>query len=112
MYLSMGNISQTGRVGMLFIDFEARRRIRVDGIAELAPDHALLGRHLEGQFIVLVRAEAIYPNCPRYIHRYELVQRSEFVPRAEVPTPTPDWKRADWARDVLPARDPAREGEA
>jgi hypothetical protein len=29
------------------------------------------------------------------------------VPREEVPPPVPDWKRRDWARDVLPAGDPA-----
>ena len=39
----------------------------------------------------------------RVIHHYELVERSRFVPRTAVPTPVPDWKRSDWARDVLPA---------
>lgn len=111
MYLSMGNISQTGRVGLLFLDFQGRRRLRVDGVAELALEHLLLDRHPEAQFMVLVRAAAIYPNCPRYVHRYELVQRSEFVPRPNVSTPTPDWKRSDWARDVLAAGDPALGGD-
>lgn len=107
MYVSMGNVSQTGHVGLLFIDFEARRRLRVDGVAELVPGHPLLDRYPEAQFMVQVRARAIYPNCPRYIHRYELVERSAFVPRPEVATPTPDWKRSDWARDVLADGDPA-----
>jgi predicted pyridoxine 5'-phosphate oxidase superfamily flavin-nucleotide-binding protein len=111
MYLSMGNISQTGKVGLLFIDFGARRRLRVDGVAELANDFPLLDRFPEAQFMVLVRASAIYPNCSRYIHRYELVERSEFVPRPRSPTPTPDWKRSDWARDVLADGDPALQGE-
>jgi hypothetical protein len=110
MYLSMGNVSATGHVGLLFIDFQKPRRLRVDGVAQLAPEHPLLRRYPEAQFMVLVRAEAIYPNCPRYIHRYGLRERSEFVPRRNVPTPTPDWKRSEWARDVLPARDPASEG--
>jgi len=107
MYLSMGNICQTGHVGLLFIDFQARRRLRVDGVAELVHDHPLRDQYPEAQFIVLVRARAIYPNCPRYIHRYDLVERSEFVPRPRVSTPTPDWKRSDWARDVLADGDPA-----
>jgi hypothetical protein len=102
----MGNISQAGRVGMLFVDFEAGRRMRVDGTAELLLDHPLMVRHPGAQFMILVRAEAIYPNCPRYIHQYALVQRSVFVPRSNVATPTPDWKRSDWARDVLPSGDP------
>jgi len=109
MYLSMGNVGQTGRVGMLFIDFERQRRMRVDGVAELAFGHPLMEKHPEAQLMVLVRAEAIYPNCPRYVHRYELVERSRFVPRSGVRTPTPDWKRSDWACDVLPAGDPAAE---
>jgi hypothetical protein len=49
----------------------------------------------------------VFPNCPRYIHHYELVERSRFVRRPKVETPVPDWKRSDWASDVLPAGDPA-----
>ena len=111
MYLSMGNVSETSHVGLLFIDFQARRRLRVDGAAELVPDHPLVDRYPEAQFMVLVKARAIYPNCPRYIHRYELVERSEFVPRPRISTPTPDWKRSDWARDVLADGDPALRDE-
>ncbi len=112
MYLSMGNISHTGRIGMLFVDFHRQRRMRVEGAAELAPNHALLERYAEAQFIVLVRADAIYPNCPRYVHRYELVERSRFVPQLGVRTPVPDWKRSEWARDVLPGGDPATEPDS
>jgi predicted pyridoxine 5'-phosphate oxidase superfamily flavin-nucleotide-binding protein len=110
MYLSMGNVAQTKGIGLLFIDFERRKRLRVDGTAELAFEHPLLERHREAQFMVVVRATAIYPNCPRYIHRLSRVERSPFVPREGVTTPTPDWKRSDWACDVLPANDPARRG--
>ena len=109
MYLSMGNIAATSRVGLLFIDFEAQRRMRVDGVARIENDDPLLARYPEAQFIVRVNALRIYPNCPRYIHRYQLVERSAFVPRPKVPTPVPGWKRADWAVDVLPAGDPAAE---
>ncbi|HWL65883.1 MAG TPA: pyridoxamine 5'-phosphate oxidase family protein [Actinomycetota bacterium] len=107
MYLSMGNVAQTARVGLLFVDFERQRRMRVDGVAELAFEHDAMERYLECQFVVLVRATAIYPNCPRYVHQYKLVERSPFVPRSGVATPTPEWKRSDWARDVLPTHDPA-----
>jgi hypothetical protein len=31
-----------------------------------------------------------------------LVERSSYVPRPAETPPVPDWKRADWARDVLP----------
>jgi hypothetical protein len=108
MYLSMGNLAATHRVGILFIDFERQNRIRVEGAATLALDDPLLPSYPEAQFIVRVAVDRIYPNCPRYIHRYQLVERSAFVPRSAVPTPIPGWKQTPWAADVLPAGDPAR----
>lgn len=108
MYLSMGNVAATSLVGLLFIDFERQRRMRVEGPARLSLDDPLLAEYPEAQLIVFVEARSIYPNCPRYIHRYQLVDRSKFVPHQDVPTPVPEWKRADWACDVLPANDPAR----
>ena len=62
----------------------------------------------EAQFLVTVRVQQVFPNCPRYIHRMRRVAASEFVPRAGETTPVPKWKRMDWACDVLPADDPAR----
>jgi hypothetical protein len=55
-----------------------------------------------------VAATEVFPNCPRYIHRMQLVERSRFVPAVDGSAPVPDWKRAEWACDVLPAGDPAR----
>jgi predicted pyridoxine 5'-phosphate oxidase superfamily flavin-nucleotide-binding protein len=107
MYLSMGNLAETNAVGLLFVDFEQQRRMRVDGRAQLVMNDPLLERYPEAQFIVRVEARFIYPNCPRYIHKYQLVERSAFVPRKAVRTPVPAWKQAPWACDVLPANDPA-----
>lgn len=112
MYLSMGNVDATHAVGLLFVDFERQRRMRVDGTARLVPDDPLLARYPEAQFVVRVEAARIFPNCPRYIHKYQLVERSPYVPKAALPTPIPAWKQSEWARDVLPARDPARERSA
>ena len=108
MYLSMGNVAATSGVGMLFIDFEQQRRMRIDGVAQLVDDHPLLAKYPEAQFLVIVKARHVYPNCPRYIHKYQLVERSAFVPRPSVRTPIPGWKQTPWAADVLPANDPAR----
>ncbi len=108
MYLSMGNLAETRGVGMLFIDFEQQRRMRVDGAAQIAMADPLLERYPEAQFVVRVEARRVYPNCPRYIHKYQLVERSAFVPRDMKATPIPAWKQAAWANDVLPAHDPAR----
>jgi hypothetical protein len=107
MFLSAGNISATIRIGMLFIDFEAPRRLRVEGDAELTDDPSALA-YAGAQFGVRVNVRRVYPNCPRYIPRYKPVERSPYLPRTGEPPLTPDWKRADWARDVLPGRDGAR----
>jgi predicted pyridoxine 5'-phosphate oxidase superfamily flavin-nucleotide-binding protein len=112
MFLSMGNLSVNPRVGMLFIDFAAPRRLRVEGVASITPGDPLVSEYPEAQFVIRVEATRIYPNCPRYIHRMQLVERSRFVPHAHTETPVPDWKHSDWARDVLPAGDPARLPEA
>jgi predicted pyridoxine 5'-phosphate oxidase superfamily flavin-nucleotide-binding protein len=110
MYLSVGNLRVNPHVGLLFIDFCGRppRRLRLNGAASVEPDDPLLARFPGAQFVVRVRAVEVFPNCPRYIHRMELVERSRFVPRPAEETPVPEWKRTDWARDALPADDPAR----
>jgi uncharacterized protein len=102
MYLSWGNVAVNPHVGLLFIDFTAQRRMRVNGTASINPGDALLGSFPEAQFVVRITATEIFPNCPRYIHRMDLVERSKFVPRAGIETPEPGWKSADWARDVVP----------
>jgi predicted pyridoxine 5'-phosphate oxidase superfamily flavin-nucleotide-binding protein len=108
MYLSMGNTMVNPRVGLLFVDFEGQRRLRLNGVASIREDDPLLEQYPEAQFIVRVRAEEIFPNCPRYIHKYQLVERSRFVPHESCETPVPDWKRSDWAGPLLPARDRAK----
>ena len=108
MYLSMGNVEATKKVGLLFIDFEHPNRTRVHGTATVHYKDPLLSEFPEAQFIVRVAVEKVFPNCPRYIHKRNLVQRSEFVPRENCTTPVPGWKRTPWARDALPKNDPAR----
>jgi uncharacterized protein len=107
MYLSMGNLLRNPNVGLLFISFTEQKRLRLNGVASVDEYDELLEEFPRAQFVVRVRATRVFPNCPRYIHRYELVERSRFVPKAECAPPVPDWKRRDWARDVLPAGDPA-----
>jgi predicted pyridoxine 5'-phosphate oxidase superfamily flavin-nucleotide-binding protein len=109
MYLSTGNMLANPAVGMLFLDIERGHRMRVEGEASIDLDDPLREAYPEAQFVVRVRPRVVYPNCPRYIHRYALVRRSSFVPEADCPTPVPEWKRSDWAIDVLPEGDPARD---
>lgn len=109
MYFSTGNILLNPHVGMLFIDFERGHRMRLEGDATIDAGDPLLADYPEAQFIVRVQAQKVFPNCPRYIHHYQLVRRSRFVPQAACPTPVPEWKRSEWAYDSLPAGDPARD---
>jgi predicted pyridoxine 5'-phosphate oxidase superfamily flavin-nucleotide-binding protein len=109
MYLTMGNVLVNPGVGLLFIDFERGHRMRLNGIASIDPSDPLMAEYPEAQFIVRVRAREVFPNCPRYIHRYKLVERSRFVPKKGKATPVPSWKCADWSADALPANDPARD---
>lgn len=107
MFLSAGNLLVNPSVGLLFIDFEQRRRLRLHGEAAAQLGDPLGAEYPGAQFVVRVRVREVFPNCPRYIHHYRLVERSNFVPHAGCEPPVPDWKRAPWARDVLPAGDPA-----
>jgi predicted pyridoxine 5'-phosphate oxidase superfamily flavin-nucleotide-binding protein len=111
MFLSMGNALATGQVGLLFIDFEQQTRMRLNGTATLSDDPAdpLLAAWPEAQLVVRVAIREVFPNCPRYVHRYQRAERSAFVPRAGCTTPVPAWKRADWAKDSLPEGDPAHD---
>jgi uncharacterized protein len=107
MFLSLGNALVNPEVGLLFICFQRRRRLRLNGTATVSLDDALMESWPGAKQVVRVAVREVFPNCPRYIHRLELVERSRFVPRAEEAAPVPDWKRTDWARDVLPEGDPA-----
>jgi len=109
MYLTMGNILKTRQVGMLFIDFENQKRMRLNGEASIDANDPLRQEYPEAQFIVRVRAREVFANCPRYIHKMKLVQRSRFVPKRECQTPVPGWKKGEWVADTLPTDDPARD---
>lgn len=105
MFRSLGNVLVNPKVGLLFIDFEHPNRMRIKGTASIHDDDELLEVFEEAQLVVRVRAEAIFPNCPRYIHRMELVEHSVYAPRPEHTAPVPDWKRMDVFRDYLPRTD-------
>lgn len=106
-FLSAGNVLVNPHVGLLFIDFERGRRLRVEGTASVAEGDPLVARWPGARLVVRVRVRAVYPNCTRYIHHLTKAAPSEYVPRAGCEPPVPGWKRAEWARDVLPRDDPA-----
>jgi predicted pyridoxine 5'-phosphate oxidase superfamily flavin-nucleotide-binding protein len=107
MFKSLGNVLVNPQVGMLFIDFEKPKRLRVNGRAGVHEDDPLLAEFPGAQIIVRVRAEAIFPNCPRYIHQMQMVETSVYAPCEGHTPPVPKWKRFPEFRDVLPPGDPA-----
>ncbi len=108
MFKSLGNVRSNPRVGLLFLNFEKPKRLRVNGTATVDTDDPLLSSVPGAQAIVRVRAHHIFPNCPRYIHRMQLVERSPYVPAEGVAPPVPAWKTFPEFKDVLPSGDPAR----
>jgi predicted pyridoxine 5'-phosphate oxidase superfamily flavin-nucleotide-binding protein len=110
MFRSLGNVLVNPAVALLFIDFERPNRLRVNGSASIAEGDPLLASFAGAQVVVRVRATLIFPNCPRYIHRMNLVEASPYAPRAGYTPPVPKWKRFEAFCDVLPQDDPARTG--
>lgn len=105
-YRTLGNIRKNPNVGLLFMAFDGKSlKLRANGRATIHDDRETLARHYGAKLVVRVACE-LYPNCPRYAPDLEGGQPSIYPPRPGEPSPTPDWKRLDIVRDVLPAGDP------
>ena len=107
-YHSMGNISATGQVGLLFLDFETPNRVRVQGRATVSANDPLLATYKDAELIVRVHVEHVIINCPRYIHKMKRVEQSPAAPVPEKDTPYAQWKRIDIVQDSLAAKDQGR----
>jgi uncharacterized protein len=105
MYRTWGNVLANPHVGLLFLDFENPKRIRVNGVAKVDEHDPLLAELPGAAFIVRVSAAQIFPNCPRYIHKMQMVEQSPYAPRPGYTPPEPAWKSFEVFRDALPARD-------
>ena len=102
MFKSLGNVLVNPQVGLLFVDFEKPRRLRVNGTATIGPEDPLAASFEGAQLVVRVRARHIFPNCPRYIHRMTLEETSVYAPAPGHEPPVPAWKQMDAFRDHLP----------
>jgi predicted pyridoxine 5'-phosphate oxidase superfamily flavin-nucleotide-binding protein len=108
MYVSWGNVLANPNVGLLFIDFIKGWRLRIHDVASITANDPLRAEHREAQFIIRITVGEAFGNCPRYIHRYQLVERSSYVPRKGCATPISEWKKQADVRAVLAKDDPAR----
>lgn len=112
MFLSTGNLTVNPQVGMLFVDFTTGTRLRVNGMASVELDDPLIATYPGAKFVVRVTPSAVFANCRRYVHHYEPVARSPFVPDG-VGTPlVPDWKLDPWFAGTLPRDDPAQDPDS
>lgn len=112
MFLSAGNISQTGKVGMLFIDLETPQRLRVQGTASIDRADALLDSYPGALLICRVAVTSAFVNCARYIHKHTRVEDSRYVPDERGEQPVASWKRIDGMQDVIGDDERARVEDA
>ena len=104
MYRSLGNIADTGKISMLFVDFEQPKRVRIHGTARVHDTAEWLDRFAEAELVVEVTVGRTFFNCPRYLHNLRDGQLSAHAPRAGHEVPEAEWKAMpEWA-EVLPQR--------
>ncbi|MDD3838603.1 MAG: pyridoxamine 5'-phosphate oxidase family protein [Phenylobacterium sp.] len=105
MFKSLGNVRANPHVGLLFIAMGERQgRLRVNGRAEVVADDPLLAGMPGAQLLVKVTPVDIFPNCPRYIPRMEIVEESLYAPKAGEAPVEPKWKAFPDFADVVPPR--------
>ncbi|HEU4708357.1 MAG TPA: pyridoxamine 5'-phosphate oxidase family protein [Methylophilaceae bacterium] len=105
MFLSMGNIVANSKIGMLFIDFETPQRIRVHGEAKVVMDGSLLELFPGADMVVRMALTEVFVNCPRYIHQYQRLKASKYVPQQDCEAPLPSWKRIEGLQNALREQD-------
>ena len=105
MYRSWGNVLRNPHVGLLFIDFEKPRRLRVNGTATLSADDPLRNEYPGSVFVIRIAATKISTKGHRHINRIQIIQHTDQAPRPDYTPPVPAWKTFAEFRDALPARD-------
>src|SRR5208337_1817106 len=101
MFRSLGNILANPRIGLLFINFEDPDRLRINGLATVHRNHPL-ATFPDAKLIIRVKAQRIFPNCPRYIHEMKLMKYSVYAPHRKYVPPVPEWKKLPEFKDALP----------
>lgn len=111
MFLSMGNINDTAKIGMLFIDFETPNRIRVQARATASDQDPMMSHYPGANLIVRAKVDKVFLNCARYIHKHSRLESSAYVPDKQGHAPYPAWKRLDLIQDSLPPKDQGKAQE-
>jgi hypothetical protein len=104
MFLSMGNIANDGRIGLLFMDFERPHRVRAHARAVISRTDPMMSEYPGADLIVRATVTEVFVNCPRYISRQSPVGSAKYVPDDEGRAPLPGWKKIDALQPFLPTR--------
>ena len=105
MFKSLGNLLVNPQVGLLFIAMgEAPKRLRVNGTAQVVRDDPAMAAIPGAQLLIKVTPVDIFPNCPRYIPRTEVLAPSDYLPAADAAPVEPKWKSFGAFSDVVPPR--------
>lgn len=108
MFLSMGNIAATDKIGLLFIDFEVPNRVRVHADAVVSADDPMIDEFPGAQLIVRAKVSESFINCPRYIVKHQRVEASRYVPDENGEAPIPAWKKIEDLQPFLRPADQTR----
>lgn len=106
MFRSLGNIAANAAVGLLFLDFEGPRRLRINGRAEIVWDDPRQAEIPGAALMVHVSDLAIFSNCPRYIPTPRAP--SPHFDSADAAGQVPDWKLRPEFNAALPEGDPVK----
>lgn len=105
MFKSLGNISVNPYVGMLFLRLgEKPGRLRINGRAKISRDDPLIAKTPGAQLLIKITPIDIFPNCPRYLPRLEMIEPSVYAPREGRKPLEPVWKSSEALKDVVPPR--------
>ena len=105
-YLSLGNLLVNPQVGILFLDFQRPKRLRVNGVASLDEDDPLLAT-TRRRSSSCASAQRHPPELPALRAPAWSSSSARGSSRTDEETPIPDWKRREWSHDALAAGDPA-----
>jgi PPOX class probable FMN-dependent enzyme len=87
---TLGNVAETGRIGLLFMIPGVDETLRVNGMARLSTDPALLGRFAgvsrPPTLVIEVAVREAYLHCAKALMRSRLWDASRHVDRAVLPT--------------------------
>jgi len=76
-FMSLGNILDNPKVGMLFIDFSDGARLRVNGSATIHDEGPMLELFANARRVVTVDIEQVVPNCSAHIPKMIPVAESD-----------------------------------